>query len=80
MFAYLIIVYPLFILGKSTFFKSSIISLDHIVISDPEKVLSIIENALMIKSKVSHLLQGKNSLEHSIILSAPNNVFNLLKV
>lgn len=69
-----------FILGNTTFFKSSIISLDQIVISDGEKILSVIENALMVKSKVSNVLQGQNSLEYSIILSAPSNIFDLLKV
>lgn len=55
-------------------------NLDQIVISDSEKVKSVIENALMVKSKVSNLLQGKNSLEHTLVISAPDKTFNLLKV
>jgi len=38
------------------------------------------ENALMIKNKVSNLLQGKNSLEQSLIIALPDKTFNLLKV
>lgn len=38
------------------------------------------ENALMIKNKVSNLLQGKNSLEQSLVIALPDETFNLLKV
>lgn len=34
----------------------------------------------MIKNKLSNLFQGKNSLEQSIIIAAPEETYNLLKV
>jgi len=55
-------------------------NLDKIVIPDSKEVISCIEKASMIKSIVSNSLQGKNSLEQSIIITAPDETFNLLKV
>lgn len=34
----------------------------------------------MVKSKVSNLLHGKNSLEQTLTISASEETFNLLKV
>jgi len=34
------------------------------------------ENALIVKNKVSNLLQGKNSLEQSLIIAVPDKTFN----
>lgn len=55
-------------------------NLDEIVIPDSEKVLSVIENGLAVKSKVINLLKGKNSFEQSIIIAAPDETLNLLQV
>lgn len=55
-------------------------NLNQIVIPDSEQVISIMENALMVKNKVSNLLQGKNSLEQSLVVALPDKAFNLLKV
>lgn len=38
------------------------------------------KNALMVKNKVSNLLQGKNSLEQSLVIALPDKTLNLLKV
>ncbi|XP_060879352.1 isoleucine--tRNA ligase, mitochondrial [Metopolophium dirhodum] len=65
---------------NTTFFKSSIMNLNQIVIPDSEQVTSIMENALMVKNKVSNLLQGKNSLEQSLVIALPDKTFNLLKI
>lgn len=72
--------FVLLTLGKTTYFKSSIINLDQIIISDSEKVISVMEKAFILKSQVSSLLNGENSLEKSIIITAPNETLNLLKV
>jgi len=55
-------------------------NLDKIVIPDSKEVISCIEKASVVKSIISDLLQGKNSLEQSIIITAPDETFNLLKV
>jgi len=55
-------------------------NLNQIVIPDSEQVISTMENALMVKNKVSNLLQGKNSLEQSLVIALPDKTFNLLKV
>lgn len=55
-------------------------NLNQIVIPDSEQVISIMENALMFKNKISSLLQGKNSLEQSLVIASPDKIFNLLKV
>lgn len=55
-------------------------NLNEIIIPDSEKVLSVIENGLIVKSKVSNLLKGKNSFEQSIIIAAPDETLNLLQV
>lgn len=55
-------------------------NLDKIVVPDSEKVIYIVQKALMVKSKVFSLLQGKNSLEQSIVIDAPEEIFNVLKV
>lgn len=55
-------------------------NLNQIVIPDSEQVISIMENALMVKNKVSNLLQGKNALEQSLVIALPDKTFNLLKV
>lgn len=34
----------------------------------------------MVKNKLSNLLQGKNSLEQSLVIASPNKMYNLLKV
>jgi len=56
------------------------VNLNQIVIPDSEQVISIMENALMVKNKVSNLLQGKNALEQSLVIALPDKTFNLLKV
>jgi len=55
-------------------------NLNQIVIPDSEQVITIMENALMVKNKVSNLLQGKNVLEQSLVIASPEQIFNLLKV
>jgi len=55
-------------------------NLNQIVIPDSEQVISIMDNALMVKNKVSNLLQGKNSLEQSLVIAFPDKTFNSLKV
>lgn len=55
-------------------------NLNQIVIPDSEQVISIMKNALMVKNKVSNLLQGKNSLEQSLVIALPDKTLNLLKV
>lgn len=50
------------------------------MIPDSKNVITAIEQSLMVKSKVSDLLKGKNPLEQSIVISAPNETFNLLQV
>ncbi|XP_060838287.1 isoleucine--tRNA ligase, mitochondrial [Rhopalosiphum padi] len=69
--------YPL---RNTTFFKSSITNVHQIVIPDSEQVISTMENALMVKNKLSNLLQGKNSLEQSLVIASPSKTFNLLKI
>lgn len=43
-------------------------------------MISVIEKGLAVKKKVSNLLQGKNSLEQSLIITAPDETYNLLQV
>jgi len=55
-------------------------NIDKLVIPDSKEVISCMENALIVKSLISNLLQGKNSLEQSIVITAPDETFKILKV
>ncbi|XP_050428202.1 isoleucine--tRNA ligase, mitochondrial isoform X2 [Adelges cooleyi] len=72
--------YAVYPLKRSTYFKSSKFNIDLIEIHDSEQVELIMNTVFTLKTEVTNLLKGKNSLQHSIVIGAPEETLQLLQI